>query len=151
MKFILHDWNDDLCVKLFRNITAGTRKRFDSRRQPTTGFTTKLQTGRSHCELTTFSKTPQQHLIANSPLSFANTVSSTLDLAHRLAEESRRSHERNRRPRNLEGLRIETGAKPSVKLRTARWIVSRYCAHAGNSGIGRLLFAFELVCQTSSV
>jgi hypothetical protein len=28
MEFVLHDWNDDLCVKLLRNITEGTRKRY---------------------------------------------------------------------------------------------------------------------------
>ena len=126
------------------------KKVFDSHRQPTTGFRTKLQTGRSHCELTTFSKTPQKHLIATSPISFANTVSSILVLAYRVAEESRRSNERNRRPRNLGGLRIETGATPSAKLWTAWWIVSRYCAHTGVS-VGRLLFAFELVYPISSV
>ena len=25
MKFILHDWNDELCLKLLRNVTAGMK------------------------------------------------------------------------------------------------------------------------------
>jgi hypothetical protein len=124
---------------------------FGSHRHPATGFTTKLHTVRPHSGLTTFSKTSQQYLITTSPLSFANTVSSTLGLAYRVAEESRRRNERNRRPRILGDLRIETGTKPSVELWTARWIVSRYYAHVGNFVIERLLFAFELVCPISSV
>lgn len=30
MKFILHDWNDDLCLKLLRNVTAGMRSGYST-------------------------------------------------------------------------------------------------------------------------
>jgi hypothetical protein len=30
MKFILHDWNDELCLKLLRNVTAGMRRGYST-------------------------------------------------------------------------------------------------------------------------
>lgn len=30
MKFILHDWNDELCLKLLRNVTAGMKRGYST-------------------------------------------------------------------------------------------------------------------------
>jgi len=30
MKFILHDWNDELCLKLLKNVTAGMKKSYST-------------------------------------------------------------------------------------------------------------------------
>lgn len=30
MKFILHDWNDELCLRLLRNVTAGMKKGYST-------------------------------------------------------------------------------------------------------------------------
>lgn len=30
MKFILHDWNDELCLKLLKNVKAGMKKSYST-------------------------------------------------------------------------------------------------------------------------